>query len=226
MNPIRRTIHPVVRIVDEKNYIAEFTASDETIDLTNEVIRSAGWRFNLAKKNFPFVNSHDYEDIRNVLGQVIDFGVVAGKLMNTVKYAFAENPLAEFCWKMTVGNFLPAVSVGCIPLVAATRWDSNSKLYDAQRADLKLARDVMPNIIYIEQEQIELSACVIGANPNAVAKAYKAGAITDADLELLSTETARRQIADSTDGPAAVEKARQRVRTATLMEFKTKIKKL
>jgi hypothetical protein len=28
--------------------------------------------------------------------------------------------------------------------------------------------------IFIEQEQLELSACVLGANPSAVAKAYQA----------------------------------------------------
>ena len=184
---LRRTIHPVVCVLDEKNFIAEFTASDETIDLTNEVIRAAGWRFNLAKKNFPFVNSHDYSDIRNMIGRVVDFGVVAGKLMNTVQYAcdVAENQLAKFAWKMTVAKYLPAVSVGCVPLLMATRWDSDKKLYNAQRAELKLARDVMPDVIYIEQEQIELSQCIIGANPNAIAqieKAYQAGILNDSDI--------------------------------------------
>jgi hypothetical protein len=228
MNTIRRVIHPALKIIDEKNFIAEFTASDETIDLTNEVIRAGGWRFKLAKKNFPMVNSHDYSDIRNVLGKVIEFGVVAGKLMNTVQYAcdVAENQLAQFAWKMTLAKYLPAVSVGLVPLLVATRWDADKKNYESQRADLKLAREQMPDVIYIEQEQIELSQCVIGANPNAVAKAYKAGVLSDADLDFLSTEVARNKIADSTDGPAAVEKARQRVRMATLMEFTTKIKKL
>ena len=40
-------------------------------------------------------------------------------------------------------------------------------------------------MIYVEQEQIELSQCVIGANPNAVAqieKAYKAGVLNDSDI--------------------------------------------
>src|SRR5690606_26257673 len=36
--------------------------------------------------------------------------------------------------------------------------------------------------IYLEQEQIELSACVIGANPNALAKAHKEGCLSDGDL--------------------------------------------
>jgi hypothetical protein len=227
MKTIRRIIHPVVKIVDEKKFIARFTASDETVDLSNEVIRAAGWKFSLAKKNFPMVNSHDYSDIRNVLGKVIDFGVAAGELMNEVQYAcdVVENKLAMFAWKMTLANFLPAVSVGCVPLKVATRWDRDQTLYKSQCAELKLAIDAGPDVIYVEQEQIELSQCVIGCNPNAVAKAYKSGAIDDADLEFLSTEIAKSKTADSTDGPAAVEKARQRVQLAVMMEFKTKIKR-
>jgi hypothetical protein len=187
MKTLRRTIHPVVKILDEKNFIAEFTASDETLDLQNEVIRAAGWRFNLCQKNFPFVNSHDYSDIRNTLGKVIDFGVVGGKLMNTVQYAcdVAENELAMFAWKMMLAKFLPAVSVGCQVTRAASRWDTDKTEYNQQCAELKLAREVSPDVIYIEQEQLELSQCVLGANPNAVAqieKAYQAGAINDADI--------------------------------------------
>jgi hypothetical protein len=228
MKTIRRNIHPFVKVLDEKNFIAEFTASDETVDLHNEVIRAAGWRFNLCAKNFPFVNSHDYSDIRNTLGKVIDFGVVGGKLMNTVQYAcdVAENPLAMFAWKMMLAKFLPAVSVGCVATRVATRWDNDKTEYNAQCAELKLARDVNPDVIYIEQEQIELSQCVIGANPNAVAKAYKLGAINDADLEMISAEKAKRETASSTDSPDAVLFARRRAQERFLLELQLTIHQL
>jgi hypothetical protein len=36
--------------------------------------------------------------------------------------------------------------------------------------------------IYLKQIQIELSACIIGANPEALAKSYSSGCIRDADL--------------------------------------------
>jgi hypothetical protein len=36
--------------------------------------------------------------------------------------------------------------------------------------------------IHLEQDQLELSACVIGSNPNAVAKAFSEGAITESEL--------------------------------------------
>ena len=36
--------------------------------------------------------------------------------------------------------------------------------------------------IFTEHQQLELSACILGANPNAVARAWKERAVTDADL--------------------------------------------
>ena len=80
--------------------------------------------------------------------------------------------------------------------------------------------------IYLEQQQAELSSCIIGANPSAVAKslktiahAHKAGVLSDADLDTLSLEYARVKTADSTIDPAGVEKARQRARMVFLMRF-------
>jgi hypothetical protein len=127
---------------------------------------------------------------------------------------------------MTQGGYLKAVSVGFFPTRFVTKWEKDPTEFNEQMDELGLKNSDNVRCIYLEQEQIELSACVIGANPDAVARAYKAGILDDAWLEKISTEVARRKIADSTDIPADVEKARQRVRTATLMEFKTKIKRL
>jgi hypothetical protein len=55
--------------------------------------------------------------------------------------------------------------------------------FEEQIAELKLDASAGIRTIYTEQEQIELSACIIGANPNAL---LKAKAITDQDYEFLS----------------------------------------
>jgi hypothetical protein len=229
MKSLRRTIHPVCKILDEKTGLAEFTASDETIDSYKEIVRASGWKFNRVQKNFPFVDSHDYSTIEKCLGKVVDFAVTGRQLMNTVQYAIEvqENRLAQLAWKMLVAKMLPAVSVGFIPVAYATKWDSDPKLFNSQLVDMKLSpakADV--NCIYIEQEQIELSQCVIGANPNAVARCYKAGAIDDADLDFLSTEQAKRATADAADSPAAAASARQRAQKRFLMGFQLAIKKI
>ncbi|MDR3459556.1 MAG: hypothetical protein P4N60_19170 [Verrucomicrobiae bacterium] len=230
MKAIRRTIHPEVKVIDAAKGIVEYIASNETLDYHNEIVRADGWQFNRFKKNAPFVDSHNYECLDCLLGKVIDWKLSGNNLVETVQWAIdaglPEDHLANIGFKMTAAGYLKAVSVGFQPIEYCTRWDNDKTVYNEQCAALGLSREVSPDVIYIQHEQLELSACIIGANADAVARAYKAGVVTDAFLEKISTEVARLKTADSTDGPAAVEKARQRVRMATLMEFKTKINRL
>lgn len=227
MKPIRRTIHPQIRVLDSKAGIVEYIASDESIDSYREVIRADGWRFRDFKKNAPFVDSHDYNSIEAVIGKVIEFKVSGRQLINTVQWAIdvPQNFLAIKGFAMTEAGYLKAVSVGFMPTRYVSKWDSNQTAFRDQVKELGLKAEDDVRCIYIEQEQRELSACVIGANPNAVAKAYKAGIFTDADLETLSSRVAAaHETANATDGPAAVALARQRARTAFLVGLRTAIK--
>jgi hypothetical protein len=69
MSILRRTIHPEVRVMDERKGIAQYVASDETIDSYREVIRADGWRFDRFAKNAPFVDSHDYARLKSRWGR-------------------------------------------------------------------------------------------------------------------------------------------------------------
>jgi len=224
----RREIHPVIKVIDEKAGIIEYIASDESLDSYCEIVRADGARFNRFSKNAPFVDSHNYGTIGNTLGKVLDWRVANRQVIETVKWAIdvGENLLANWGFKMTVAGYLKAVSIGFMPIAYVSKWDNNPTAFNEALRDMNIPAGQDVRAIFLEWEQIELSACVIGANPNAVARAYKAGILDDAALERSSTEVAKRKIADSTDGPAAVEKARQRVRMATMMEFTTKIKTL
>lgn len=222
-----RTLNNIeVRVDDAKTGTVTYIASDESRDSYGEVIRAEGWRFNHFQKNAPFVDSHDYQSIDRLLGKVIEFKVEkkSRRLVETVQWAIdaglPEDHLANIGWKMTEAGYLKAVSVGFWPTKLASRWDADPALYVQQLAALDLA-DVpdaqKPRAIYIEQEQVELSACIIGANPNALAKmaeAYKAGVIGDRALETLSGEYARRKSNPSAshDAPADVLRARHRQR--------------
>ncbi len=97
-----------------------------------------------------------------------------------------EQTYAQFGWKMTAAGYLKAVSVGFFSMRSVSKWDSDPKGFNDTLAALGLAADLAAKLrcIHIEQEQIELSACIIsGANPNALARAHKDGAVTDADLD-------------------------------------------
>lgn len=199
--PQRRVIAAETRILDATKGIVQYVASDETLDSYNEVIRVKGWRFNLFKKNNPFVDSHDYETIEKLLGSVIDFQVKGGELIETVQWAIdvPENRLAQLGWKMTVGGFLRAVSVGFQPTKWVSKWDKDPSNFYEQAQELKLSAEAV-RVIYLEQEQIELSAVILGANPNALAKARAAGVLNDSDVQFFNTKSFNTEATESTEG--------------------------
>ena len=225
---LRREIHPVVKVLDEKQGLVEYVASDESIDSYGEIVRASGADFSRFKKNAPFVDSHDYSTIGRCLGKVVDFAVKNNTVVETVQWAIdvGENLMAHWGFKMTAAGYLKAVSIGFMPTKYVTKWDNNPSAFQECLEDMDVPAGANVSCIYLAWQQIELSACCIGANANAVARAYKAGVLDDAALELFSTEKMKREIADSTDGPAAVEKARQRARERFLLEMQLTIKSL
>lgn len=189
--PIIRTIHPETRIIDAANGIVDYIASDETIDSYREIVKVDGWRFNRFRKNAPFVDSHDYYCIDKLLGRVLSWRIERSdegrpQLIERVRWAkdVEENTLARLGWKMTEAGYLKAVSVGFQPLKWLTPW-SDPKDFAEELGNLGVEPEQAINAIFLEHEQLELSACIIGANPEAVARAYKGGAIGDEDVDRL-----------------------------------------
>lgn len=227
MNLLQRSIRPVIKVLDSAKGLVEYVASDETVDCYNEVVCARGWRFDNFKKNAPFLNSHRSSSIEDVLGSVRDFKVEGDKLVEVVEWAKDSHPLAKIGFDMTQAGHLKAVSVGFFPEDMVSRRDgSRSKEYGNECRVRGIDPAKGPAVFYLRQQQHELSACAIGANPNAVARAYKAGVITDSDLELISLEQAKSVTADSTDGLAAVESARLQAQERFLVEMHLTINKL
>ena len=199
--PLRRQLNVVPRVLNEDQGTVEFVASDETLDCYREIVRASGWRFTHFQKNAPFVDSHDYTSITKLLGQVTDWRIERNQLIETVRYSREPGTLAEWAFKMVRDGFLKAVSVGFVPVRMATKWDATQNDFLAAIAELKLDAQTAAKLtaVYLEQEQIELSQCVIGANPNALAKAYKGGTLTEQDLDQFSALMA----ASKTTAPAA-----------------------
>jgi hypothetical protein len=216
---LRRLIHPEVRIVDARRGIVDYIASDETVDSFHEVIRAAGWRFTHFARNAPFVDSHDYSTIGKCLGKVIDFRVEGAQLIERVQWAIdvPENQLAQIGWKMTAAGYLKAVSVGFFPVKYVT--PHSGEEWGRQLKELGLPADAPVRTIYTEQEQVELSCCVVGSNPNALAKALRAGAINRADIETLSLEYSQRENGRAADSPAPAAPVPEQARARFLEEL-------
>jgi hypothetical protein len=186
---LQRSLACECRILSEAEGLVEYVASDESLDSYSEVISAKGWKFTRFAKNAPFVDSHDYWSIDKLLGRVDSARVEGRSLIERVRWAkdVEENHLARLGWKMTVGGFLKAVSVGFFPV----RWARNGgEGFGAACGEIGMKPEDAKNVraIYLEQEQIELSACIIGANPNALAKSFAEGCIGDADLAAVGFE--------------------------------------
>jgi hypothetical protein len=220
-SPIRRQIPTVARVLDDKAGTVEYVASDESLDCYGEIVRANGWKFTHFAKNAPFVDSHDYSSITKLLGQVVDFRVEKNQLVEVVAYSREPGTLAEWAYKMVRDGFLKAVSVGFVPVNMATKYDSNQSAFISQITELKLDPQTAAKLraVYLEQEQIELSQCVIGANPNALAKAYKAGCLTDEDIDKFSAMKANFETVIPADDRADAGVTRRRAKLALLAEI-------
>ena len=87
MSILRREIHPVVRVLDEKQGVVEYVASTESLDSYNEIIRADGWLFDDFQRTRRSWTRHDYSSIEKCLGRVVDFEVKGKRLVETVKWA-------------------------------------------------------------------------------------------------------------------------------------------
>jgi hypothetical protein len=180
---IRRGMAVEVKIVSEADGLVDYVASNEAVDSYNEVVAVSGWDFSRFAKNAPFVDSHNYWSIDKLLGSVVSARVEGRNLIERVQWAkdVKESAMAQLGWKMTLGGFLKAVSVGFIP-VKYVRNGGEGWSQALSEIGRTVNEGAEISYIYLKQIQIELSACIIGANPEALAKSYSSGCIRDADL--------------------------------------------
>lgn len=232
---LRAALAAEIRLIGEKDGLVEYIASDETIDSYREIIRVDGWKFDQFEKNSPFVDTHNYYSIDRLLGEVVDWRVDKRnrRLVETVKWAkdVKENELAQLGWAMLTAGFGPkAVSVGFYPEQYVSRWDAqdaNKRPTWLQQLEALGLDEQSTNVrcIYIKQQQIELSACILGANPNALqmtAKAFKAGVLNDAQLEMISRELATRETADAAGSPGDATSAQRQAQE----QFSAKLRQI
>jgi hypothetical protein len=182
---INRDIHPEIKVLDAKKGLVSYVASDETLDSYQEVILAKGWRFDERFKSNPvFVDSHSYGSISELLGKVVDWEVKNDQLVEKVQWAIdvETNHQAKLGFDMTEKGYLKAVSVGFYPTKMLSRHDEGfDKAVEGIKGMNGDQRDQLRSV-HVEQQQIELSACVIGANPSALARAFGDKAITEEQL--------------------------------------------
>jgi hypothetical protein len=178
--------------------IIDFIASSEALDRYDEIIAANGWQLDNYRRNPVFQNAHQYGDIIFTLGKALITEIRSGGtssaspyLFQRIEFAIDVNPMARIAYGLYKGKFLNAVSVGFIPI----RWldgDGNERstrshaptLPRSGASSLRTPHSAVRT--YLEQELLEVSAVGIPANPDALALAFKSGAIEKADLRDLA----------------------------------------
>src|SRR5258706_662930 len=159
--------------------VLDFISSDETLDRYDEIISPGGWKLANYQRNPIFQNAHKYGDIIFTLGKALITEIRTRPstinsqpstcLYQRIEFATDVNPMAKIAYGLYKGKFLNAVSVGFVPV----RWENGTEKTSYRRK-------------FLEQELLEVSAVGIPANPNALAPAYKFGAVAKYDLLELS----------------------------------------
>ncbi|MGA2556935.1 MAG: hypothetical protein ABSG04_11750, partial [Verrucomicrobiota bacterium] len=162
----RREIHPITKTLDAQKGIVEYVASDESLDRDREILCASGWRFSNFAKNSPFLDNHNYDSIESLLGKVLDARVEKKQLIETVQWAIdvPDNTLAQLGFKMTDAGYLKAVSIGGFPIKIATN-DGSRQFKDLLKS-FGQPESAPVRRIFLEQKQVELSACSLAANTN------------------------------------------------------------
>lgn len=88
--------------------------STASVDRHGEIVMQ-NWDLKYFKKNAVFLDSHNYNSIEHILGKVKKIGIKEDKLQGDVEFCL-DNPKGLLAYKMALGGFLSATSVGFIPL--------------------------------------------------------------------------------------------------------------
>jgi hypothetical protein len=142
----------------EPGVVDEVVMSTPAVDRAKDVVRPEGFKVERFRSNPVLLWCHDYNQppVGIVSTTLVDGGALIGRRL--VFHPEEINPFGHMVGQMYTHalKFLRAFSVGFLP----ERWE-----YDEQRGGMN----------FLEQELLELSACPIGMNPEALAGAKSAG---------------------------------------------------
>lgn len=166
-------------VKDLGDRVLQHAISGDSPDRMEDRIHQAGWKLKNYSNNPTVLWSHDGENYLPV-GRGIELFTreVDGEvqLVENIEYApKAMNEWAESVYQMTKGGFLPASSVGFLP-IKVRQYDSDEERKADGLGDY--------GVYFEEQELLENSRVSVPAHPNAVGAGLKslvAGGVLDAD---------------------------------------------
>lgn len=143
---------------DDNSRKVRFCFSDGSVDRMGDTIDPAGWNYSAFEKNPVALWAHDSS--APPIGRASRLMVEDLRLMGDIEFVPAETyAFADTIYRLVLGKFLNAVSVGFLPIEYG--WSDD----DEREWGLDFKR----------QELLEISVCPVPANSNALAEARAKG---------------------------------------------------
>lgn len=178
MPPMRKGYADVVKSVDEEKRTVEMVISTGVLDRDQDIINPKKWNLKNYKKNPVVQWAHDYRV--PAIARAASTKVVNGQLVVTDKFPEEDaHPFADMIWRLILGKFLNAASVGFQP-------ERGKVEYDPERGGFN----------FNGQELLEHSIVNVPSNPEALIAA-RAGGIDLGPMQ----EWAKMVLESEDDGP-------------------------
>lgn len=150
------TVEP--KAYDEASRKIRFCFSDGSVDRMGDTIDPQGWRLNDFNANPVALWAHDSS--APPIGRASNLLVEDSRLMGDITFADVETyAFADTIYRLTLGKFINAVSVGFLPVVYEWSKDEDREW----------------GIDFKVHELLEISVCPVPANPNALGDARSKG---------------------------------------------------
>jgi HK97 family phage prohead protease len=170
--------------VDEDKRVLRMIGSTEDLDRDGEIVKASGWKLENYKKNPVVLANHQHRDLP--VAKATKVWVEDKKLMFDIEFPEADvHPQGDTLYKLYKGGFMNATSVGFIPNMRKAEFGQ---------------KEGDPNIIFKEQELLEISLVSVPANANAlmtnkgIKKAIKDEVVDE--LEVLDLENFLKEVAE------------------------------
>jgi len=157
----------IKQVGDPEDRTLEFIGSTAHVDRFGDIIEVEGWDLKHYRNNPVFLWAHDYR--QPPIGKAVKVAKVDKGLLFHIKFAaFEEYPFADTIYKLYLGGFLRATSVG---------------FQDLEREPITDKEGNRTGWRYTRQELYELSAVPVPANPNALINAVQRGVVSAKEVE-------------------------------------------
>jgi HK97 family phage prohead protease len=154
-----------IKAAEDGSRVVEFTITTSNIDRDGDIVALEGWRLQNFMKNPVVLYGHNYWGLP--VGQAQSLSITGTSLRAATLFAglAEQNALAECVYRMILGKFLRATSVGFVPI----KW-----AYDEERGGYDI----------LEQELLEYSIVPVPANPECLSDIKAAGIALEPLIDL------------------------------------------